>query len=697
MTPLISLSPNYRPVQLASNIQNLDKENSRYRQVALGLPCYAYPIFSREEYETKQKQQGQENKNSLKPSLSFCSSSASSCASSSFSASILPMAALPVPVAASNTISQQQSTQFEVCLNDIEISIDNESAWEKLRILLRKNQCFIRNNVSICNQKITDNDIKFICKAFNPLVSSNHIMNVRIEVARLVFNKLYEEGSEFNIRMIDLIMLPYMQFEFLHGDPLIVQNLILKLLQSSTLTISVIEFSMKFFLSINDQTNSLTVINKILSSAKMNLEIIELAILACEKIKKIDLVSTIILKAVEILSKEAKVRINLLFARHLLSFKQFPKALEILNESFSYASLPLMKDANINPMPILLLRRLVSYFGQEASSKERIRESLIKYVGISTNAHKMINILQHWNSVELAVGDIEYSNFLIQKIENILSTNAPKHSNDKKNKEILHGYLHYILAIMAYGDTERALKISHEAYNLFPLNSRICELWLQGRCNEQNDEVYFEHLNRILQKIPKSGNLWLSSAQLHMNPLSMHFDLQKAELCLLKALKYTPQLGDVSIEFLRLSFIRKRFFNKYNQMSSIANADVNINLLSNALSHLKESSIYGLLWTRVASSFSEKSINREILHHACVQIESQCEKHKNLYQSAMLGKFDQLVPEIFQVERDKCYRDLSTALGSPLQIIVDLVKMKKQTTHQQLKVASFFVQGNDFL
>lgn len=62
---------------------------------------------------------------------------------------------------------------------------------------------------------------------------------------------------------------------------------------------------------------------------------------------------------------------------------------------------------------------------------------------------------------------------------------------------------------------------------------------------------------QALKEVPKSGEVWCEGARIHLNPLSMAFDLDIAGRYLGFAVQFTPQYGDSFMECLRYFYACK--------------------------------------------------------------------------------------------------------------------------------------------
>ena len=70
-------------------------------------------------------------------------------------------------------------------------------------------------------------------------------------------------------------------------------------------------------------------------------------------------------------------------------------------------------------------------------------------------------------------------------------------------------------------------------------------------------------LQKALNEVPKSGEVWCEGARIYMNPLAVDiFDLCEAQRDLNFAIQFTPQYGDTFIEILRLEILSQIFLPK---------------------------------------------------------------------------------------------------------------------------------------
>ncbi|CAL6052806.1 Conserved_hypothetical protein [Hexamita inflata] len=86
-------------------------------------------------------------------------------------------------------------------------------------------------------------------------------------------------------------------------------------------------------------------------------------------------------------------------------------------------------------------------------------------------------------------------------------------------------------------------------------NSKVCCQLI--KYYQSNQKEQFKLIRKYLLLQPKSGDLWLEAARYFTNPFYDSFCLNLALQCLQTALIFTPQNGDIYLEYFRVSFINK--------------------------------------------------------------------------------------------------------------------------------------------
>jgi tetratricopeptide (TPR) repeat protein len=70
-------------------------------------------------------------------------------------------------------------------------------------------------------------------------------------------------------------------------------------------------------------------------------------------------------------------------------------------------------------------------------------------------------------------------------------------------------------------------------------------------------DTQYTALQRALNAVPKSGEVWCEGARIHLNPFSNVFDVDRARRHLFFAEKFTPQYGDSFLEAIRVELINQ--------------------------------------------------------------------------------------------------------------------------------------------
>lgn len=189
-------------------------------------------------------------------------------------------------------------------------------------------------------------------------------------------------------------------------------------------------------------------------------------------------------------------------------------------------------------------------------------------------------------------------------------------SNKFSAKEIKHLY---ILKLKIYIRNARMAEGLNEAEVTYKKYPETCYLLIQLRTLNGLDssQLFFQQLPNN----PRSGEHWCEGARLSMNPFSPHFDLDRAERYLEKALYHTSQDGDIWVEMLRLMII------KYGP---------NVDTQSLEMRCAVQRPMFGMLWAFCGAMKFELPVS--ILRNAKEMLVVEIEQHRSLYNAAMNKK-----------------------------------------------------------
>ena len=74
---------------------------------------------------------------------------------------------------------------------------------------------------------------------------------------------------------------------------------------------------------------------------------------------------------------------------------------------------------------------------------------------------------------------------------------------------------------------------------------------------EEGEEKQCKYLDKALNEVPKSGEVWCEGARIRLSPRTKTFDLGVAEKYLKFAVQFTPQYGDSFLESCRVKMLRR--------------------------------------------------------------------------------------------------------------------------------------------
>eukprot|EP00592_Proboscia_alata_P008194 CAMPEP_0194365184 /NCGR_PEP_ID=MMETSP0174-20130528/13181_1 /TAXON_ID=216777 /ORGANISM="Proboscia alata, Strain PI-D3" /LENGTH=1805 /DNA_ID=CAMNT_0039139697 /DNA_START=381 /DNA_END=5798 /DNA_ORIENTATION=- len=105
------------------------------------------------------------------------------------------------------------------------------------------------------------------------------------------------------------------------------------------------------------------------------------------------------------------------------------------------------------------------------------------------------------------------------------------------------------------GRRRKAVELAQNALDIHSCTGRLWALLVQIR-HEDGEVKQSDVLIRALSSVPKSGEVWCEAGRLHLNPFVPTFDLDRAELYLMFATKFTPQYGDSFLETVKLELLK---------------------------------------------------------------------------------------------------------------------------------------------
>jgi tetratricopeptide (TPR) repeat protein len=118
-------------------------------------------------------------------------------------------------------------------------------------------------------------------------------------------------------------------------------------------------------------------------------------------------------------------------------------------------------------------------------------------------------------------------------------------------------WLESVLLEIRTMNLRRALEIVTVALEIHQGTGRLWATLIQLCQIRGGDQAQIFALQRALNAVPKSGEVWCEGARIHLNPFSDTFDVSRARRHLFFATKFTPQYGDSFIEALRLELLHQ--------------------------------------------------------------------------------------------------------------------------------------------
>lgn len=228
-------------------------------------------------------------------------------------------------------------------------------------------------------------------------------------------------------------------------------------------------------------------------------------------------------------------------------------------------------------------------------------------------------------------------------------------------EKIITWRIHFqlIRVAIAQDEIEVARQHTKDILNRHPGKGRICVLDLQLNYTLEDDKNVLAKIESYLMDSAKCGEILLECARLCMNPVSEHFNLEKAEIYLKRALLYTEQYADIYIEFFRYFYLIDKFKGNHDVQKFEPNWLDKFFSIGEVY--------YGDLLNFCA--IDEYMIFSEITQRARQLIQLHVDSNAELYNQAFNG--------IRPNSNDDTYLELMTAFGNPLT----LIKQNKTRPH----------------
>ena len=119
-------------------------------------------------------------------------------------------------------------------------------------------------------------------------------------------------------------------------------------------------------------------------------------------------------------------------------------------------------------------------------------------------------------------GDIDGARLILKKYraEIYMKSNGKKHAPWKI-------YLETLLVEKRDGKIDQAILQTKRALKVHSGTGRLWAMLIQLE-HQNGPQAQFNVLRKALNEVPKSGEVWCEAARLHMDPLSIYFDLGRA-------------------------------------------------------------------------------------------------------------------------------------------------------------------------
>ena len=126
----------------------------------------------------------------------------------------------------------------------------------------------------------------------------------------------------------------------------------------------------------------------------------------------------------------------------------------------------------------------------------------------------------------------------------------------KLENEIPQICIQHIQFLTRKGWIHEAQKFVSEYSNLYPENIGLEQLHIQLHMCPEDERMSMYLLERGLENKPKRGEFWILKASLHLNPLSIFFDINQAEKALELAERYTAHMPEIYTKKYQLALIK---------------------------------------------------------------------------------------------------------------------------------------------
>lgn len=509
----------------------------------------------------------------------------------------------------------------------------NIEVWQKLfnhLIALSDTEVF---------QKVWRYKNYFITQTF---IAPSELRSLRTKIVRLVFS-LLQEKKVGQLR-------EYMQFEYIEGSPEVAMDIIYKFKRmtsvESTPKSLPTEFSINLLLNENRmaEMHDLCSFDSISKGYSRGFSWTFNSFHTAMQLKQSHQEAESLYKESLIrFPKEAAHKCGYSLALYYSSQCAFQQAFEILEKV--KAILP-SDRAKLNTY--LLQRLLAPNLKDSKNLIQKLREELNKI--LYTSSIDKSEILVFWATTEDVAQAPQYAKTLYDKVH------IPDSLGEKTIWNYSAAFLYHLFLNSHFDQTKKTIG---EILLKWPKNSTLMALFTMLQHSAEKDAKILESVKKTLEIVPKSGNMWLEAARIHLNPLSRHFDLVEAQKCLINATYFTPQLIDIAFEMERLEQICLSFnlrcpeiiIESKNYLCNLAAVTENIY------------NFFGINFDLFKITCPENAPIKHVFKEAKKAIEAHCKTYRHLYEAA-IAKNEAIIKS-----NQSAYRELISALGDPLKMI----------------------------
>jgi tetratricopeptide (TPR) repeat protein len=180
-------------------------------------------------------------------------------------------------------------------------------------------------------------------------------------------------------------------------------------------------------------------------------------------------------------------------------------------------------------------------------------------------------------------------------------------------------FLESIILEIRSKDYEQAVREAESSLETHSGTGRLWAILIQLKQFEGHEEQ-LRVFKQAYQEVPKSGEVWCEGARIHMDPTSIHFNLDLARRYLEFAIKFTPQYGDSFVELLRIEMLEHGVdYVSQDLLKQCINADPN----------------YGAMWFKCKENALDTAL--QVICRAQKLVSRELYDYRSLYQRAILN------------------------------------------------------------